>query len=160
SLVRRVVEKAGVTWDAPAPFAPEQSLGKALLAPTRIYVASCVAAMRSGAVKAFAHITGGGFPENVPRVLPKHLGVRLDLARVPLAPVFRWLAATGGIAETEMLRTFNCGVGMVAIVPAHQADEAAASFGSGGEKVVALGKVVEATNEPRVTYDGHLDLAG
>ena len=93
------------------------TLGDAMLAPTRIYVRSCLAAIReTGGVKALAHITGGGFTENIPRVLPDGLGVRIDLARVPFTPLFRWLAATGGIAEQEMLRTFNCGVGMVVVV--------------------------------------------
>ena len=104
-------------WDDPAPFDAALSLGEALLTPTRIYVAACLAAIRAtGAVKALAHITGGGFPDNIPRVLPQGLGVRLDLACVPVLPVFQWLAAAGGIAEAEMLRTFNCGIGMVAIV--------------------------------------------
>ncbi len=93
------------------------TLGDALLTPTRIYVRSCLAALReTGGVKALAHITGGGFPDNIPRVLPKALGVALDLARVPVPPVFRWLAATGNVAEPEMLRTFNCGIGMIAVV--------------------------------------------
>ena len=91
------------------------SLGEALLAPTRIYVRSCLAAIRAtGAVKALAHITGGGLVENVPRVLPKHLAAEVDLGAVPVPPVFRWLAASGPVAEAEMLRTFNCGIGMVA----------------------------------------------
>src|SRR5262249_12844502 len=117
SLVRKVVEKSGLAWSEKAPFDPARSLGEALLTPTRIYVRSCLAAIReTGAVKALAHITGGGFPDNIPRVLPKGLGVRLDLARVPLLPVFKWLAAVGAIAQSEMLRTFNCGIGMIAVV--------------------------------------------
>ena len=94
-----------------------------MLTPTRIYVKSCLAAMReTKALKGLAHITGGGFPDNIPRVLPEGAGVALDLARVPVLPVFKWLAATGGIAEPEMLRTFNCGIGMIAIVDAGGAD--------------------------------------
>jgi len=108
SLVRKVAEQAGLKWDAPAPFDRTRKLGPAVLTPTRIYVKSCLAAIReTGAVKALAHITGGGFPDNIPRVLPKGLGVRLDLARVPVLPVFKWLAQAGNIAEPEMLRTFN-----------------------------------------------------
>src|SRR5262245_21562183 len=119
SLVRRVVEKSGLKWDAPAPFLPSTPLGRALLTPTRIYVKSCLAAIKqSKAVKALAHITGGGFPDNIPRVLPDGLGVEIDLARVPVLPVFRWLAAAGSVAEGELLRTFNCGIGMVAVVDA------------------------------------------
>ena len=89
----------------------EQSLGDVLLTPTRIYVKACLATINeSKAVKGLAHITGGGFPDNIPRVLPKGLGARIDLARVPVLPVFQWLAREGGIAENEMLRTFNCGI--------------------------------------------------
>ena len=93
------------------------TLGGALLMPTRLYVKSCLRAIReTGAVKGLAHITGGGFTDNIPRVLPKHLGVGIDLARLPVLPVFKWLAEQGGIAELELLRTFNCGIGMIAIV--------------------------------------------
>ena len=133
SLVRKVVETSGLRWDAPAPFAPGVTLGEALLTPTRIYVSSCLAAIReTGGVKALAHITGGGFTDNIPRVLPKGLGVRIDLARVPVLPVFKWLAATGGIAETEMLRTFNCGIGMIAVVEPAKADAVAAVLDARG----------------------------
>src|SRR5256886_1170532 len=102
SLVRRIVEMSGLAWSARAPFDENRSLGEALLTPTRIYVKSCLAAIRtSGAAKALAHITGGGFPDNIPRVIPDGLGVALDLAHVKTLPVFRWLAATGGVAEPE-----------------------------------------------------------
>ena len=117
SLVRKIVEKSGLGFDAPAPFSPVMTLGGALLTPTRLYVRSCLRAIReTGAVKGLAHITGGGFTDNIPRVLPKHLGVGIDLARLPVLPVFKWLAEQGGIAELELLRTFNCGIGMIAIV--------------------------------------------
>ncbi len=116
SLVRKVVARSKLKWSAPAPFDKKKKLGAAVLAPTRIYVKSCLAAIReTKAVKALAHITGGGFPDNIPRVLPKNLGARIDIARIPVRPVFQWLAATGGIAEKEMLRTFNCGIGMIAV---------------------------------------------
>src|ERR1700749_56615 len=112
SLVRRVVAKSKLKWSAPAPFDKKKKLGAAVLTPTRIYVKSCLAAIReSGAVKALAHITGGGFPDNIPRVLPKNLSARIDIGRIPVRPVFKWLAKTGGISEKEMLRTFNCGIG-------------------------------------------------
>jgi phosphoribosylformylglycinamidine cyclo-ligase len=117
SLVRKIVEMSGLGFDAPAPFSPVMTLGGALLTPTRLYVKSCLRAIReTGAVKGLAHITGGGFTDNIPRVLPKHLGVGIDLARLPVLPVFKWLAEQGGIAELELLRTFNCGIGMIAIV--------------------------------------------
>ena len=156
SLARKVVEQSGLAWDAPCPFAPGMTLGDAMLAPTRIYVRSCLAAIReSGGVKALAHITGGGFTENIPRVLPEGLGVRVDLARVPFTPLFRWLAATGGIAEQEMLRTFNCGIGMVVVVAADKADAIVDVFRREGETVARLGGVIAAQGE-RVVYDHHL----
>jgi phosphoribosylformylglycinamidine cyclo-ligase len=162
SLVRRVVDKSGLAWDAPAPFDRARSLGAALLTPTRIYVKSCLAALRqTKALKALAHITGGGFPDNIPRVLPDGLGVALELGRVPVPGVFRWLAAQGGIAEPEMLRTFNCGIGMVAVVAEAEAEAAADALTRAGENVVRLGEVVPLKDgTPRVAYSGHLDLTG
>jgi len=160
SLVRKVVEKSGVAFDAPAPFAPVMTLGGALLTPTKLYVKSCLAAIRAtGAVKGLAHITGGGFTDNIPRVLPKHLGVRIDLTAVPVLPVFKWLAREGGIAELELLRTFNCGIGMIAIVKRDQLAEVMDVFAQNGERVVDLGEVAEVSGDERVIYDGHLDLA-
>ena len=158
SLARKVVAQAGLAWAAPCPFAPGGSLGDAMLAPTRIYIRACLAAIReSGAVKALAHITGGGFTENIPRVLPDGLSVRIDLARVPPSPLFTWLAATGGIAEAEMLRTFNCGVGMIVVVAADRADAVAQILRREGETVARLGEVTAATvGAPRVVYEGHL----
>jgi phosphoribosylformylglycinamidine cyclo-ligase len=160
SLARRVVEKSGLAWDAPAPFDQARTLGEALLTPTRIYVKSCLAALReTKALKGLAHITGGGFPDNIPRVLPDGAGVALDLARVPVLPVFKWLAATGGIAEPEMLRTFNCGIGMIAIVDAAGADAITYVLARAGEQVVRLGKVTIATaGAPRVAYSSRLNL--
>ncbi|HWM80994.1 MAG TPA: phosphoribosylformylglycinamidine cyclo-ligase [Pseudolabrys sp.] len=158
SLVRKVVEASGLSWSAPAPFAPGRSLGEAVLEPTRIYVRSCLAAIReTGAVKALAHITGGGFPDNLPRVLPDGLGIRLDLAQVPVLPVFKWLARTGDIAEAEMLRTFNCGLGMIAVVAADKAAAAIAVLEREGESARIVGEVTE--GGPRVAYAGTLDLA-
>jgi phosphoribosylformylglycinamidine cyclo-ligase len=160
SLVRKVVEKSGMAWTSPAPFATEATLGEAILAPTRIYVKSCLSVIRAAkAVKGLAHITGGGFPDNIPRVLPKGLGARIDLARVPVLPVFKWLASEGGIAEEEMLRTFNCGIGMIAIVAAKDADAVVQAFGKEGDKAFVIGEVVRAGAEARVTYDGKLDLS-
>jgi phosphoribosylformylglycinamidine cyclo-ligase len=161
SLVRKVVEASDLAWGAPAPFDEGRSLGEAMLTPTRLYVASCLAAIRqSGAVKALAHITGGGFPDNIPRVLPKGLGVRLDLARIAVPPVFRWLATTGNIQEGEMLRTFNCGIGMIAIVEPGAADAVAALLASHGERVVHLGEITEPGTAGPVSYRGRLDLVG
>jgi phosphoribosylformylglycinamidine cyclo-ligase len=160
SLVRRIVTDSGLAWDAPAPFAPSRQLGEALLTPTRLYVQSCLAAIRAtGAVKALAHITGGGFVDNIPRVLPHGLSVALDLDRVPVLPVFKWLAAAGGVSEREMLRTFNCGVGMIAVLDAEAAERACTVFAANGETVVRLGEVIAADGEPAAVFRGHLDLA-
>jgi phosphoribosylformylglycinamidine cyclo-ligase len=160
SLVRKVVAASGLALDAPAPFSPVMTLGAALLAPTRLYVRSCLRAIREGgAVKGLAHITGGGFTDNIPRVLPKHLGVRIELAGVPVLPVFKWLAAEGNIAQTELLRTFNCGIGMVAIVARDGLTDTMNILAEAGESVSYLGEVVETAGEERVIYSGQLDLA-
>jgi phosphoribosylformylglycinamidine cyclo-ligase len=160
SLLRKVVAKSKLKWSAPAPFDKKRKLGRAALTPTRIYVTSCLAAIReTKAVKGLAHITGGGFPDNIPRVLPKGLGARIELAQVPVLPVFKWLAKVGRIAEPEMLRTFNCGIGMIAVVEPRKADAIAAVLKRCGEAVVRIGEVVPAAKgQPRVTYTGHLDI--
>jgi phosphoribosylformylglycinamidine cyclo-ligase len=159
SLVRKVAEKSAVTWSEPAPFTGGQSLGEALLKPTRIYVKGCLSALRvTGAVKAFAHITGGGFPENIPRIMPNGLGARINLDAVPVLPVFKWLAQEGGIAEAEMLRTFNCGTGMVAVTAPADAEPVLRAFAETGEQATRLGVVTQATSDARVTYYGKLDL--
>ena len=159
SLVRKIVEMSGLGFKAQAPFSPVMTLGGALLTPTRLYVKSCLRAIReTGAIKGLAHITGGGFTDNIPRVLPKHLGVGIDLARLPVLPVFKWLAAEGGIAELELLRTFNCGIGMIAIVKADAIERVTNILNEGGESVVLLGEVIPADAEHRVVYNGHLDL--
>jgi phosphoribosylformylglycinamidine cyclo-ligase len=160
SLVRRVSATAGLTWDNPAPFDPARSLGEALLTPTRLYVRSCLAAMRkTRAVKALAHITGGGFVDNIPRVLPPGFGVSLDLDCVPVLPVFKWLAAAGGISANEMLRTFNCGIGMIAVLDPDGADAATEQLVANGETVLRLGEVVTATGGNAVGFRGSLDLS-
>jgi phosphoribosylformylglycinamidine cyclo-ligase len=141
SLVRRIVDDLKLDYRADAPFA-DGSLGDALLTPTRIYVRSCLAAHRAGTVKGFAHITGGGFVENVPRVLPEHVCAEIDAGAWELPAVFRWLAHAGGVAPDEMGRTFNCGIGMVAICDAAKADEAAAILRHAGEAVHAIGRIV------------------
>jgi phosphoribosylformylglycinamidine cyclo-ligase len=161
SLVRKVVAKTGLAWNTAAPFDSARTLGEAILTPTRLYVKSCLAAIRgTKAVKGLAHITGGGFPDNIPRVLPDELGARIDLSRVPVKPVFKWLAREGGVAQNEMLRTFNCGIGMIAVAAQKDADAVAAAFTDAGEQAIAIGQVIRAAGEPRVIYDGALDLAG
>ena len=120
----------------------------------------CLAAIReTKAIKALAHITGGGFPDNIPRVLPNNLGARIDLARIPVLPVFKWLAATGGIAEQEMLRTFNCGIGMIAVVEPRKADAVAKVLKREGETVCSSARSSPAAKgKPRVSYSGRLNL--
>jgi len=158
SLVRRIVKVTGAKWSDPAPFAPALALGEALLEPTRIYVRPVLEAIRAtGAVKALAHVTGGGFVDNIPRVLPGALAARIDLSAVPVPPVFRWLAKEGGLAWREMVRTFNCGIGMVLVADAAQAGAVALVLAARGEKVVPLGEVVERTGEG-VVFQGRLGL--
>src|ERR1700751_6055032 len=160
SLVRKIVERSGVAFGAPAPFAPVMTLAGALLIPTRLYVKSCLRAIReSVAVKGLAHITGGGFTDNIPRVLPRHLGVGIELARLPVLPVFQGVAEQGGRAELELLRTFNCGIGMIAIIKPDAVEEVTEVLASGGEAVTLLGEVIPASGEHRVVFNGHLDLA-
>ena len=159
SLVRKVIEKTGLPWTAPAPFMPKQSLGEAILIPTRIYVKACLAAIReTDAVKGLAHITGGGFPDNIPRILPKGLGARIDLARVAVPAVFQWLASEGSIAESEMLRTFNCGIGMIVVASPEKAEAVVKAFTRAGETVVMLGDIISASGDTSVAYDGKLNL--
>jgi phosphoribosylformylglycinamidine cyclo-ligase len=156
SLVRKIVERSGLAYSTKAPFDPTQTLGEALLAPTRIYVKSALAAMKVGGIKAFAHITGGGLVENIPRVLPDNVAVALAAALWRVLPVFHWLAETGGVAPAEMIRTFNCGIGMVVVVARDKADAAAAAFEAAGETVSRIGAIVTRSGDdaPRVTIDG------
>jgi len=158
SLVRKIVELSGLDFDAPAPFAPELSLGRALLEPTRIYVKPLLAAIRAtGAIKAMAHITGGGFVDNIPRVLPDALAASVDLDAVTVPPVFAWLSKTGGVAEHEMLRTFNCGVGMIVVVSPEEVEAVTAALAAEGESVMRLGTLVPRTGEG-VEFSGALAL--
>ncbi|CAM5181355.1 phosphoribosylformylglycinamidine cyclo-ligase [Bosea thiooxidans] len=160
SLVRRIVALSGLAWTAPAPFAPKKGLAEALLEPTRIYVKPLLQALKAtDGIKALAHITGGGFPDNIPRVLPEGLGVALDLDAIPVPPVFGWLARIGGVAEREMLRTFNCGIGMIVAAEAHKADAVLAALKAAGEAPVKLGEVVPVgAGEEQVSYRGKLSL--
>lgn len=152
SLVRKLVEVSGLGWDADCPFG-EGTLGAALLTPTRLYVKQCLAAVRAGGVHALAHITGGGLTENLPRVLPEDLGADIDLNAWELPPVFKWMAETGGIAEAEMLKTFNCGIGMILSVAADRADELVKVLESEGETVTRVGTVTKGAG---MRYSGKL----
>ena len=152
SLVRKVVARTGLAWNAPAPFA-DAPLGMALLAPTRLYVRPALQAIRAGGVHGLAHITGGGLTENLPRVLPDGLGADIDLGAWSLPPVFGWLAREGEIAQTEMLKTFNAGIGMVLVVAPDRADALAALLTDAGERVHTLGHVTEGAG---IRYTGTL----
>ena len=142
SLVRKLVADLRLDYGVKAPFDAQKTLGEALLAPTRIYVRSCLAAHRAGAIKGFAHITGGGFVENLPRVLPEAVTAEIDAGAWTLPPVFRFLAREGRVAAEEMARTFNCGIGMVAIVEASRAREAIEILSGAGESVFPIGRIV------------------
>ena len=152
SLVRRVVAGSGLGWEAPAPFG-DGTLGAALAEPTRIYVRAALAAIRAGGLRGLAHVTGGGLTENLPRVLPEGLGAEVDLDAWALPEVFGWLRAAGGIAEAEMLKTFNCGIGMVAVVAAERAEALAAVLTDAGERVTVIGRVVRGAG---LRYSGRL----
>jgi phosphoribosylformylglycinamidine cyclo-ligase len=158
SLVRRIVTHTGLRLDAAAPFAPALCLGEALLVPTRIYVRPLLQALATNdAIRALAHITGGGFTDNIPRVLPAGLAAMIDLSALTLPPVFRWLAGAGGVAEAEMLRTFNCGIGMIAIVDKAGVAAAEAALAAAGETPLVIGELVEAKGA-RISYRGRLGL--
>jgi phosphoribosylformylglycinamidine cyclo-ligase len=154
-----VIADAGIKLDSIAPFDSTLSLGEALLVPTKIYVKAALAALKTtSGIKAFAHITGGGLTENIPRVLPDNTNAHIALNQVPVLPVFRWLAQAGNIVEEEMLRTFNCGIGFVAVVDAEHAESIADAFLQAGEKTVRLGEVVSAPGKPETKYSGKLAL--
>ncbi|MEO3998725.1 phosphoribosylformylglycinamidine cyclo-ligase [Mesorhizobium sp. CAU 1732] len=158
SLVRRIVADSGIGWHDKAPFDPYRSLGEALLEPTRIYVKPLLSAIRSThGIKALAHITGGGFPENIPRVLPADFSAELDLDAIDPPKVFSWLAKTGGVAANEMMRTFNCGIGMVLVVAAGQAAQVAAVLQQSGEDVTTIGRILP-RRETGVVYRGQIEL--
>ncbi|GLK80764.1 phosphoribosylformylglycinamidine cyclo-ligase [Methylopila turkensis] len=161
SLVRRIVARSGLSLEAPAPFEPQKTLGRALLTPTKLYVRPLIAALKAtDGVKALAHITGGGLPDNLPRVLPDGFGAWIDLSVIPVPPVFGWLAAAGGVSQSEMLRTFNCGVGMVVVVAAEQAEAVEAALKAEGETPVRIGEIREiARADDPVHFEGALDLA-
>jgi phosphoribosylaminoimidazole synthetase len=139
SLVRKIVERSGLDWDAPAPFEPNKSLAEALLAPTRIYAKALKPVFDAKLAKGAAHITGGGLVENTPRALPDHLVPEFDWAAWERPPVFRWLQETGGVPEDDMRRTFNLGVGFVLVAAAENAARTIEALNTGGERAFAIG---------------------
>lgn len=156
SLVRKIIERAGLSWNDPAPFAKDKTVAQAFLEPTRIYVKPLLAAIHAtGSVKAMAHITGGGFTENIPRILPKGIGAELDLSKIAPPSVFGWLSEAGGVAQSEMLRTFNCGIGMIVVVAADKAQAVTSVLEANGESVVQIGELI-ADDKSEVSYEGTL----
>ena len=139
SLVRKILEHKQVGLDEPF---QQTTLGEALLAPTRIYVGSLLPLLRAGRINGLSHITGGGLLENIPRVLPQGLGVELQRDSWPRLPLFDWLQQAGGVVDDQMFRTFNCGIGMVAIVSAQQVESVIADLKAAGEQAWDIGQVV------------------
>jgi phosphoribosylaminoimidazole synthetase len=157
SLVRRLLDDAGLAPNDPLPFTVGISIGQLLLEPTRIYVRSILEVLAAHSVKGFAHITGGGLTGNLPRVLPEGVDAEIDLAAWRLPKVFAWLQGLGGIATDELLRTFNCGIGMCAIVAAEDADAVTAAFEAAGEQVHRIGTLVAGDGEAKVVYRNALE---
>jgi phosphoribosylformylglycinamidine cyclo-ligase len=144
SMVRKVVERSGLTWDAPCPWDASRTLAQALMAPTRIYVKSTMDLIKAGRIKGLAHITGGGLIENPPRAIAEGLVPRFDWNAWEMPAVFRWLQDTGGIAEHEMRRTFNCGVGLLLIVGRDEAPEVLEALLDAGEDAFVCGELASA----------------
>jgi phosphoribosylformylglycinamidine cyclo-ligase len=158
SLVRKIVEISGIDWYLPAPFDPHRTLSGALLTPTRIYVKPLLSALKAGiGLKALAHITGGGFIDNIPRVLPDAIAAHVNLSAVTVPKVFGWLARVGGMSEREMLRTFNCGVGMICVVAPGETERLVAHLTEQGETAAVIGNLTDRTGDP-VTFEGKLAL--
>ena len=152
SLVRKIVERAGCNLTDPAPFDADQELGAALLTPTRIYVRACLAAAELPALKGYAHITGGGLLENIPRALPDGLGASLDGTGWIAPPVFDWLRRAGDVDEMEMARTFNCGIGMVAMAGKDGAEAVVSALNAAGEDARIIGEIT-------VSVDGEIEIS-
>ena len=142
SLVRKVVERSGLSWDAPAPFALGQTLAQALMAPTRIYIKSVLPQIKAGRIKGCAHITGGGMVENPPRAIAKGLTPSFDWNAWPLPAVFSWMQQVGGISDHELRRTFNCGVGLILIVAPTDAPDVLESLLAAGEDAFVCGELI------------------
>ncbi len=148
SLVRKLVEKEGLAWSMPAPFATGQTVAEAFLAPTRLYVKPILAALKAtggggpmGAIKGLSHITGGGLSENMPRVLPAGMAAQIELGSFKAPRVFQWLQRAGNLDDAEMLRTFNCGIGMVVVADVLKADAVMAALTAAGERPVVIGSI-------------------
>jgi len=144
SLIRRIVERSGLAWDAPAPFEAGKTLADVLLAPTRIYVKTVLPHLKAGRIKGLAHITGGGLVENPPRAIADGLAARFDWSAWALPSVFQWLQETGGVAEAELRRTFNCGIGLMLIVDPHDLPDVLEGLVRAGEDAFVCGELAAA----------------
>ena len=152
SLVRKIVEKCGLQWSDEAPF-ENKNLGDALLTPTKLYVKQCLELKNIEGVKAFAHITGGGLTENILRALGEGQGIKIDLSTWNLPPVFKWLSSAGGVSQDEMLKTFNCGIGMTVICSQTSKNAVFSLLEKNGERPTLIGEV---TDTKKVHYSGNL----
>jgi phosphoribosylformylglycinamidine cyclo-ligase len=141
SLIRRIVERSGLAWDAPAPFASGQTLAQALLTPTRIYIKTVLPQIKAGRISGVAHITGGGLVENPPRAIAQGLVPRFDWNAWEIPPVFAWLQEVGGVADHELRRTFNCGVGLVLIVTPDDLPDVLEGLVRAGEDAFVVGEL-------------------
>jgi phosphoribosylaminoimidazole (AIR) synthetase len=144
SLVRRIVERSGLAWDAPAPFEDGKTLAQALLAPTRIYVKTVLPHLKAGRIEGLAHITGGGLIENPPRAIAEGLVARFDWNAWVPPPVFGWLQEVGGVSDLELRRTFNCGVGLMLIVDPHDLPDVLEGLVRAGEDAFVIGELAKA----------------
>ena len=153
SLIRKIIEESGARYGDAAPFDASVTLADALIRPTRIYVKPILAALqRHRGIKALAHITGGGMTENVPRVLSETVAAEIDLGAIDVPAVFGWLRQAGGIGQAEMLRTFNCGIGMVVVIDTREADDVMLTLAEAGEAVSRIGTIVERRGRAQVVY--------
>ena len=144
SLIRKIVEVSGLSWSDPSPFSDGQTLGEALITPTKIYIGSVLPLIKDGLISGLAHITGGGLTENTPRMLPKTLKADIDMQAWPRPRVFSWLQEMGGVAEPEMQRAFNCGIGMVLAVKPHDMMSVIERLEASGEQAWVIGQLANA----------------
>ena len=154
--MRRLVDKSGLAYSSPCPWMPEKTLGEVLITPTRIYVPAVLAACKTKKVAGFAHITGGGLLENIPRVLSPDTSCQINAGSWPVLDVFRWLKSVGNVPEPEMLRTFNCGLGMIVIAENEGAAEVKAALESEGETVYEVGKIISTPGKNEVVMNGRV----
>ena len=144
SLIRKILDESDLTASSPW---EDSTLGKTLLTPTRIYVKSILKLIQTSKVHGIAHITGGGIPENLVRVLTPEVDALVNVSAWERPAIFSWLQEQGNVAEAEILRTFNCGIGMMVIVPANEVDNAIQSLTSSGETAMVLGEIVSGSGQ-------------